>query len=1019
MLNKQAINLNFAEGLDTKTDPKQVQFGKFLSLRNSVFTNGGLLQKRNGNKGLLSLPQAASYATTFNGNLTAIGTSLQALSTQWVNKGQIQPLTLSVLPLVRNNLNQTQSDTATAPSGLMCVVYTENDGSANAYKYLIMDSVTGQNVVAPTAISAADVTYGTPKVFLLGNYFIIVYAVNVAGSYHLVYIAINTTTPTIVTAQANISTSYTPATTLAFDGAVFNGKLYMAWNGAATSGIKMVYLTSALALSATVNPDPSHVATIMSVAIDQINDVIWASYYDSGSSTGYTLAISSNLALLTHFPTQIIASGTIDNIASAAQAGVNTVFYETDHQDNGTPANFVSRKTIIQSSGTVSAATVVLRSVGLASKAFIIDGTIYFLAAYSSEFQPTYFLVNGSQSTSTVPLVISEIAYENGGGYLVTGLPSVTVSGTTASVAYLFKDLIEALSNANAAGTATVGGVYSQTGVNSVSFVLGTQGLLSSEIGKNLNISGGFLWAYDGYSIVEQGFHLWPEPVQSTANASTGGFLAAQAYFYQATYEWSDNQGNIFRSAGSVPIEVDLSTSMTATNEVTLVVPTLRITAKVANPVKIVIYRWSTAQQNFYQITSILAPTLNDTTIDSITYVDTQSDASILGNNIIYTTGGVIEDTGAPSSSIITLFDDRLWLVDAEDPNLLWFSKQVIEATPVEMSDLLTLYVAPTIGSQGSTGQITALAAMDDKLIIFKNNAIYYINGTGPDNTGANNQYSPPIFITSTVGCANPYSIVFIPSGLMFQSDKGIWLLGRDLSTNYIGAPVEQFNGSIVQSSVNIPGENQVRFTLNTGETLMFDYYYNQWGTFVGVPSVSSTLYQSLHTYIDKYGRVFQENPGSYLDGASPVLMSFTTSWLNAAGLQGYQRAFFFYLLGQYFSPFKLMCSVAYDYVADPSQNTIIYPTNFNPTYGGTEANGQNTTYGSDSPYGGQSGVLNWRVFLSKQRCSAFQISIQEVYDASFGVVAGQGFSLSGLNLVFGIKKGFRPISSAHSTGSP
>ena len=53
---------------------------------------------------------------------------------------------------------------------------------------------------------------------------------------------------------------------------------------------------------------------------------------------------------------------------------------------------------------------------------------------------------------------------------------------------------------------------------------------------------------------------------------------------------------------------------------------------------------------------------------------------------------------------ISTLFDTRLWQVDAEDPNTLWISKQVIENTPVEMSQLFTIYVAPNIGTTSSTG---------------------------------------------------------------------------------------------------------------------------------------------------------------------------------------------------------------------------------------------------------------------------------------------------------------------------
>lgn len=1023
-LSKQPVNINFGKGLDTKTDLFQIPIGNFSALVNSIFTKGGRLQKRNGFGSLPSLPDGSnSYATTFNGDLTAIGTSLNALafgSQSWVNKGSIQPLSLSTLPLIRNNLNQTQADSAISANGFICTAYTEVNAGTPAYKYVVADSTTGQNIVAPMVISGADTadSNGTPRVFLVGNYFIIVYTNKVSSTYHLKFIAISVNNPASVTAPADISTSYTPAATLSFDGVALNSSLYLAWNGASSSGVKMAYITPSLSVTSAVTRDASHSATVMSLCADIQNQVIWATYYNSGTSTGYTLAVDPQLNLLTHFPAQVISTGTILNISTAAKSGTLTVFYETSHTDNSIQTNFISSLTVIQSSGTVSAATVSLRSVGLASKAFIYSGSIYFLAAYSSPFQPTYFLVSGSVSTSASPVIVAKLAYENGGGYLGTGTPLVTVSGSTASVAYLYKDLIEALSDANSEGTVTVGGVYSQTGVNLVTFEFGSQGLVTSEIGSNLNITGGYLQGYDGYSLTEQGFHIWPSSVQNTATATTGGHLAAQIYYAQFTYEWTDNQGNAFRSAGSIPVQADLSASMTATNTLTWVVPTLRLTSKVSNPVKIVGYRWSTAQQTFYQFTSITAPVLNDTTIDSVTIVDTLADSTIVGNNILYTTGGVIEDTGAPASSATTLFDDRLWLVDAEDPNLLWFSKQVIESTPVEMSDLLTVYVAPTIGSQGSTGPVTALGAMDDKLIIFKQDAIYYINGTGPDNAGANSQYSQPIFITASVGCANQRSIVLCPEGLLFQSDKGIWLLGRDLATQYLGAPVEKFNSTLIQGALGVPGTNQDRFTASSGICQMYDYYYQQWGTFSNVPAVSSTLFKGNHTYISSVGQVFQETPGLYLDGTTPVLMNLTTGWLNLAGLQGYQRAFFFYLLGTYYTPFKLVCSIAYDYEASPSHFATINPTNFAPNYGSPEANGQNTVYGSDSPYGGPGNVLKWRVFLNQQRCTAIQIGLQEVYDPSFNVPAGQGFSLSGLQVIVAIKSAFTPISNQHSVGA-
>ena len=1020
-IQKQAINIPFIQGLDTKTDEFQVSTGKFLSLQNSVFTTGGQLTKRNGYAPLRSLPDDTStFVTTFNGDLTAIGNKLEAYSYGskiWSDKGNIQPAILSVLPLIRNNINQLQADAAISSTNLVCTAYTETNGVSIDYKYVVADSVTGQNIIEPTLIPAngGGTITGSPRVFLLGNYFILMFTNDIGGAYHLQYIAISIANPNVQTAATDISTSITNSSTVAWDAALNpNGNLYIAYN--TTSGgqaIKVTYLTPTLVLPL-ASTFSGQIATMMSVTVDTtiaINPVIWVTYYDSASMTGHTLAVNTILNTLLA-PTQVITGIVVLNLATTAQNAVLNLVYEVANNygyDSTIPTHYLNTLTVTQS-GTVGATTVLLRSVGLASKAFILAGKSYMLTAYQSLYQPTYFLIDN------VGNVIAKVAYENGGGYCTLGLPSVTLIETTASIPYLYKDLIQAVNkNTNVPSGSQVDGVYSQTGINLVNINITTSGLSVSEMGTNLNLSGGFLWGYDGYTPTEQNFFLWPDSIEATAS-TTGGLMAAQQYYYQVTYEWTDNQGNAFRSAPSIPITV---TTTSATSSVTLDIPTVRLTYKIANPIKLVVYRWSAAQQIYYQVTSIAVPLLNNPNVDYLTFTDTLADATILGNNIIYTTGGVVENIGPPACTVLTLFDDRLWLCDAEDQNLLWYSKQVIEATPVEMSDLFTVYIAPSISAQGSTGPITALSAMDDKLIIFKKDAIYYMNGSGPDNTGANSTYSQPTFITASVGCTNQYSIVLTPQGLMFQSDKGIWLLGRDLGTTYIGAPVEAFNGDVVNSSLTVPGTNQVRFTLASGQTLMYDYYYQQWGTFINVPAISSTLYQSLHTYINSAGQVFQESQGTYVDGSNPVLMSFTTNWMNLAGIQGYERFYYMLLLGKYITPFKLNCQLAYNYNPSPVQSTLVSPDNQAKPWGGEAFWGSNKSWGGTQGQGQEStaNVFEARLFPQVQKCESFQISINEVYDRTYGIPAGEGLTLSGMNLVIGSKKGFRTSRAGRSFG--
>ncbi len=1045
MLTKQAIDVSFAQGVDTKTDPKRVPVGKFLKLVNGVFTKNGLLQKRDGYPNLTSLPDTSySYLTTCNNNLTAIGTNIAAYNNSgntWVQKGMIQPLSLSTLPVIRNNLNQSACDIAVASNGLACAVYLEVNAGSTTAKYVLFDSVTGQNIKAPAVIPVASGTVtGGLRVFVLGNNFIIVFTNVITATPHLQYVAVSSIDPTIIGANTDIAASYASATTLSWDGFVASNRLFIAYN--TTSGgqsIKVTYLTVGLSLATAVT-FAAQIATMVSVTADLTNassPVVYVSYYDLPTTAGYTLAVDYNLNTVMTAQ-QIISTGTVLNIVSAAQNGVCSIGYEVSNSysfapGTGTPTNFIDGVTVTLATTTVSAPIVIIRSLGLASKAFIIDSVIYFLGAYKSSYQNTYFLINATSCTAASPVIAAKLAYSNGGGYLTLGLPGVTITDNVAQIGYLFKDLIQAVNKNTDVSTGTqTAGIFSQTGVNLASFTIGTDGLDTAEIGNDLHLSGGFLWMYDGYLPVEHNFFLWPDiaptappnPVNTAVAAwtDTGGAIVAKpdgvtntdAYYYQVTYEWTDNQGNAFRSAPSIPIAVTTSGSGTA-GIVTLKIPTLRLTMKTANPVKIVIYRWSVAQQAYYQVTSITSPLLNVTTQDSVSYVDTLADATILGNNLLYTSGGVVEDVNAPASNLLTLFDTRLWLVDAEDQNLLWFSKQVIEATPVEMSDLFTIYVPPTTATQGNTGPIRSIYPMDDKLIIGKQNALLYINGKGPDNTGANNQYSDPIFITSTVGSANQKSIVLTPRGLMFQSDKGIWLLDRSLETAYIGAAVEEFtNGATVTSAVNVPRTTEVRFTLDTGITIMYDYYYDQWGTFEGVAALSSCIFETAHTYINQYGAVHQQVPGRYLDGSNPVLMSFKTGPLRLGDLQNYQRAYYFYLLGTYLSPHKLQVYINYDYEASPSQSFLISPTNYSTPYG---SGASQSPYGQGTPYGGPSNLEDWRVFLERQRCMAFGIEVQEIFDPSFDTVAGPGLTISGLNLVIGFKKGFRPQSAQHTVG--
>ena len=1071
-LQKQQVSVNFQQGVETKTDPWQLPIGKFLNLENSVFSRIGELKKRNGFQQIGSLPnENVSGLATLNGQLTVLGDNIYAYQDggTFFNKGFYKSARVESLSLSKGIIECVQSDSVTA-NGITCLVFTESTSISFLYKYAIYNSETGQVLVNPTAISSTSgTTNGSPRVFFFNNNFVIIYSALVGLVDHLCFVKIPINTFT-VSAETTISTNFDYNTRGSFDAVVAQNNLYVVWQAnTATTGTYAAIIDSTFTVNLPVIVSTSAtISDIVTCSFDLVTNNLSIIWFDPGTGVGpelymsvYDLTLNQVLA-----ETSVLAPVTnpIRNVTAVSENGTTTIIYERENFYIYTPTvktNFIEKITVTDL-GVVGAASVVLRGNGLATKAFVVNGEAYVATTHQSPLQDSYFVINLDGK------VVAKYAYQLGDGYITRGLPNVSVIDNEAVLSALIKTF--------ASDTQT--GETETAGINQISIQIGSVPVHSAELASTLNVSGGYLWSYDGLQMSENNFFLTPENllVQGTTTSPyTGGLLPNTTYFYKAIYQTVDNQGNQINSGesevfsyqvfpagatftGNVTLGVNTITNVssftnlqigqaingtgfalaritainTATNTITLNanssatavgatytvatavqkvdinIPTLRITNKnqTITPIFIAVYRASAGSG--YQFVSGF---LSDSTIDSITVTDNLSAAQIVSQPFIYTNGGVLPNQNGPPCESITLFDNRLWVADTEKPGLLWYSKTVLPGTPVEMTEFQTYYVSPTVGAQGYTGRITALAPMDDKLIIFKEDAIYYINGTGPDATGANSAYSEPIFVTSTVGCKYPKSIVITPTGLMFQSDKGIWLLDRNMGTSYIGNPVEAYtNTATTIGALTIPDTNQVRFVLDDGITLMYDYFFQQWGTFTGLAPTTVTLYKQLHTFFDEYDRLMIESPGEYLDGANPVLMKFKTNWFALAGIQGYQRAYFMYFLGKYITPHKMTINIAYDFNDSATQQIIVTPVNFNSVFG------SDPFYGSNL-YGGPSYVEKWRLMLTRQKCDSINFEFVESYDSSFGVPAGAGLTLSGLNFVVGVKKGYGVISQFNTAG--
>jgi len=475
-----------------------------------------------------------------------------------------------------------------------------------------------------------------------------------------------------------------------------------------------------------------------------------------------------------------------------------------------------------------------------------------------------------------------------------------------------------------------------------------------------------------------------------------GGSIANGEYQYSVIYQWTDSKGQIHRSAPSTPVTALLAGFNNNDGKVTLVIPTLRLTEKVN--VIIHVFRTENAQLIFYRRTSVTSPKFNDTTTDFVVYTDSVNDAGIIAGEILYTNGGKLPNIAPPSCKIATVHNNRLWLITDEE-NTVSYSKTHTYLEGAGFSSFFKRKIDP------EGGGLTNLASLDNNLIIFKRTRIRAISGRGPNDSGGENDLSNDFLITADVGNIQVNSVVSYDGGLVFKSDKGIYLLDRSLRVSYIGAPVEAYNSLEITSAVLVEGVNQIRFTTSNSVCLVWDYYFNEWSVFTNYTAVDAVVHNGIYYFMTADGTVKKEVPSPFTDDGAKITMRLKTAWLKVNSIQGFQRVYWASILGEFLSDHKIQVDIAYDY-----EQVVSFSRLWNPVgVINTTVYGSGTPYGFDSTYGGSAdNVYQFRGRMPRQKCESIQFTIQDIMGDTFE----ESFSLSDLALVIGLKGGIKRLKA-------
>lgn len=995
-LQKQLVSLNFSKGLDTRTDPFQVGDERLIVLENGVFTTPGKLSKRNGHTTLSNLIEGTNAAHTRGLGLATYEWDQQELlmfdgynmfsylnqQERWSNRGKYSHITAESRSVHQNSYNQINPEVVSYNN---IAVYVWED-SRGGLRYSAIDLATNTNIVADTQLVADGYN---PQARVFANVFLICYTTS-GGS--LCYKTISYTSPTSLSSATTL-VSDLDTTYPVYDVCVVGSRCFFAYNRN-SNDTNVFYMDTSFTTGTQVQYAMVADGGICLVG-DEVQNV-WIFISDRTSAIKCAVRNYNNTSVLS-LTTIESYGGTQKHIAATVVDDVATVWYE--FLDNSNASDGYVKSTTATLTGTVATPSVFMRSVGLASKGWTCDGYSFVTLTHESTYQSTYFVADTNAN------VLARLSSLQGGGLVSAEvLPSVSSLGDNT---YLLP------TGRKGRFLATNTEWYTLIGVHQNKLTINATNPSTAVIGNGLVLAGACPKYYDGSHLVEQGFHLYPENITLTDGYNQpDGYMDAGVYQYVVMYSWIDSKNNLHRSS---PSPIQTITLADGYNTVTLTVPTLRITEK--EDVFIQIFRTENAGTSFYEVTDPFAPLRNDKTVNSLTFRDTLNDVDLIGAPLAYTSGATDEELAAipaPSCRIVATHQNRLWIAGLENPYQLWYSKNQQNRVAAEFSDYQFINIDP------SGGPITGMVSMDDKLIVFKRNAVYYISGVGPDNTGASGTFEANV-ATKDVGAILTDNAVFAPvavytNGTVFKSATGIYQLNRGMYVEYIGAPVQGFNDNTLTSMIVVPETHTIRCGHSDGNVLVYDYINNLWSSFTNQRQVDAVIWNNTYAFLRSDGRVAVEDPTSHLDDGLDIKMALETGWRSFGDLQGFKRVWRLLLLGKRYGTHSLRVRAAYDYKDVWVQEALLDVD---------EVTGAGT-YGSIGPYGtsdtsvygnGNFGtgyqLYQFRFDFAQTAVQSIRLRIEDVQNGNYN----EAFDISALTYEIGVIPGLGVVADANKAG--
>jgi hypothetical protein len=651
--------------------------------------------------------------------------------------------------------------------------------------------------------------------------------------------------------------------------------------------------------------------------------------------------------------------------------------------------------------GTLGAAVDMPSQLGLVSRAFDHDGSVYVWYVFAEEsrfsggdtagfhaaLQNTYFLYRDDG------LLVAKAAASKAGGLTTTGwLANVqAISAGVFTWTGTERRIID------------LGGKrqgFSKRAPREITFTFDSNDARRcARLGSTLYISGGEVMQYDGEGLAECGFHIYPYFFLGAEDAS-GANLANGDYAYKVTWAWENAKGELDRSTTATvgtmtiaagPSEVDFA--------ITPLYPTHKCSAPSGSRTDVAVEVWRTAvnptvDAPFYMVTSRDPSDTgdngylgNDTTLPGLSFTDDLADADLLDQETNPENGAILEQLAPPPATIIIASADRLFLAGiSDDPHRVAYSRLRGDGEVASFHDSLSVNV-PRDG-----GDITALAFLNETLVVFKETAIYALPGDGYDNAGGGQNLGPARLISNDVGAVNHESVALTPLGLIFKSSKGWYQLNRGWAVEYIGGQVSDYDTDEVVSVHVVEAQHQVR-CLTTSRMIVLDYLtkplegaVGQWAEWTISDGIHAAIWNGAYHYLTDTGPKAEQSTYDEVDYGWDI----ETAWIPLGQIQGFGRVWKILLLGEYRSAHRIYVRLAKNYLTTYFQEKYWTPSP--------------TTVG---------GPLQMEHGPSTQEMQAIKIRLTSVSANGVFPPSGEAAKLTSLALELGMEPGLHRLPAA------